>query len=178
MTCFCSWFGATQEKTSRPSGERAGALLGDGRRGACGAVAGPRSTKRCRCRARVRRSGTTLSVARGQPACPAQPNIAGWCTSGQKGRSDFVSRGDHRATLREATAGPDRPVPSTRVNINNARVSEVRVPSWAETPGECCVPASRDAPSGAIPSETLTHEPSFGDVYRAGCRSNFCRQWV
>jgi hypothetical protein len=50
-------------------------------------------------------------------------------------------------TIGEAAAGPDRPVPSTYVNVSNARVGEGCVSTWLETPGECRAPVSRAAPS-------------------------------
>ena len=96
----------------------------------------------------------TPSVAEGTAGSPVQPHIAGCRASGQQGRRDLVSRGDHRATpIGQAAAGPDRPVPSTCVNANNARAGEGCVPTWLETPGECRAPVTRAAPPGAIPSE-------------------------
>jgi hypothetical protein len=85
---------------------------------------------------------------------PVQPHIAGCRTSGQKGRRDLVSHGDHRATpIGQVTAGPDRPVPSTCVNANNARAGEGCVPTWLETPGESPCARNQSCPEGAIPSE-------------------------
>jgi len=50
-------------------------------------------------------------------------------------------------------AGRGDTAATTCVNANNARVGEVCVPTWLETPGEFRVPVTRTAPSGAVPSE-------------------------
>jgi hypothetical protein len=113
-----------------------------------------RSTKSCRCRARVPRSMVTPSVAGGQPARRYNPTSLAVVAHPAKRDAETSSPAETIGRpIGEAAVGLDRLVPSTCVNATMRGLSEGCVPTWPATPGRLSAPCTRAAPKGpSLPS--------------------------